>query len=242
MTYDPAFMNTASVQERDHLHRRRQGHPPLPRLPDRAARRAEHLPRDRVPAPERRAADEGRAAPVRARGHVPHVRARERQEAHGRASATTRTRWGCSSAWSRRSARSTRRREGRRPRRRGSPRSIRLIAKMPTHRRLRTATPGACRTSTRTTSSASRQLPPDDVQDGRAEVHAEPGARARARRAVHPPRRPRAELLDERDARRSARARSTRTARSPARRPRSTARCTAARTRPCCGCSPRSAT
>ncbi len=26
-TYDPAFMNTAVVQEQDHLHRRRQGHP-----------------------------------------------------------------------------------------------------------------------------------------------------------------------------------------------------------------------
>ena len=40
MTYDPAFMNTAACRSRDHLHRRRQGHPRVPRLPDRAARRA----------------------------------------------------------------------------------------------------------------------------------------------------------------------------------------------------------
>ena len=46
-----------------------------------------------------------------------------------------------------------------------------------------------------------RQLPEHAVQDDRGEVHAEPGARARARRAVHPARRPRAELLDQRDAR-----------------------------------------
>ena len=43
MTYDPAFMNTAVVPQPDHLHRRRQGHPALPRLPDRAAGREEHL-------------------------------------------------------------------------------------------------------------------------------------------------------------------------------------------------------
>ena len=43
-----------------------------------------------------------------------------------------------------------------------------------------------------------RQLPVDDLQDRRAQVRARPAARARARRAVHPPRRPRAELLDER--------------------------------------------
>ena len=46
-----------------------------------------------------------------------------------------------------------------------------------------------------------RQLPEHAVQDDRGEVQAEPGARARPRRAVHPARRPRAELLDQRDAR-----------------------------------------
>ena len=61
LSYDPAFMNTASVPERDHVHRRRQGDPPLPRLPDRAARPREHLSRDGVPHALRRAADSGRA-------------------------------------------------------------------------------------------------------------------------------------------------------------------------------------
>ena len=46
-----------------------------------------------------------------------------------------------------------------------------------------------------------RQLPADDVQDERAQVQGAPGARAGARRAVHPARRPRAELLDLGDAR-----------------------------------------
>ncbi len=37
---DPAFMNTASTHEQHHVHRRREGHPPLPGHPHRAARRA----------------------------------------------------------------------------------------------------------------------------------------------------------------------------------------------------------
>ena len=44
----------------------------------------------------------------------------------------------------------------------------------------------------------SRQLPLDDVQDDRAQVRARSTARAGARRPVHPARRPRAELLDQR--------------------------------------------
>ena len=46
-----------------------------------------------------------------------------------------------------------------------------------------------------------RQLPLDAVQDDRAQVRARSPARAGARRPVHPPRRPRAELLDQRGAR-----------------------------------------
>ena len=46
------------------------------------------------------------------------------------------------------------------------------------------------------------QLPLDDLQDDRAQVRAGSAARARARRPLHPPRRPRAELLDERGAER----------------------------------------
>ena len=78
------------------------------------------------------------------------------------------------------------------------------------------------------------QLPRDDLQDDRAEVRARPAARARARHPLHPARRPRAELLDERGSRPSAPRRSTRTRRSPRASPRSTARCTAGPTRRCC--------
>ena len=46
-----------------------------------------------------------------------------------------------------------------------------------------------------------RQLPLDAVQDDRAQVRARSSARAGAGRPVHPARRPRAELLDERGAR-----------------------------------------
>ena len=59
MTYDPALHQHRGLQEPDHLHRRRQGHPQLPRLPDRAAGGEEHVPGDRLPHPERRAADQG---------------------------------------------------------------------------------------------------------------------------------------------------------------------------------------
>ena len=35
LSYDPAFMNTAELPQRDHLHRRREGDLALPRLPGR---------------------------------------------------------------------------------------------------------------------------------------------------------------------------------------------------------------
>ena len=50
--------------------------------------------------------------------------------------------------------------------------------------------------------SFAEQLPLDDVQEDRGEVRAGPAAVAGAGRALHPPRRPRAELLDQRGARR----------------------------------------
>ena len=44
-TYDPGFVNTASMPQRRHLHRRRRRDPRVPRLPDRAAGRAVDVPR-----------------------------------------------------------------------------------------------------------------------------------------------------------------------------------------------------
>ena len=64
----------------------------------------------------------------------------------------------------------------------------------------------------------------------------DPVLSARAGRAVHPARRPRAELLDQRDARRSAARGSTRSPPPPRPPPPCTAPCTAARTSRCCGC------
>ena len=64
-----------------------------------------------------------------------------------------------------------------------------------------------------------------------------PAHREGAGRALHPARRPRAELLDQRGAqRRLVAGRPVLGRRRPASAP-STARCTAAPTRPCCGCS-----
>ena len=65
-----------------HLHRRRQGHPRVPRLPDRAARGEVELPRGRLPPDQRRAADQGAVRLLGARDHLPHVRAREREVLH----------------------------------------------------------------------------------------------------------------------------------------------------------------
>ena len=58
----PRLRQHRVVRVGDHLHRRRRGHPALPRLPDRPARRAVDVPRDQLPADLRRAADAGRSS------------------------------------------------------------------------------------------------------------------------------------------------------------------------------------
>ena len=83
MSYDPAFLNTASCRsaityiDGDRGILRYRGYP-IEQL-------AEHgdVPRDRVPADPRRAADRGRARGVDARDHLPHARPREREVADG---------------------------------------------------------------------------------------------------------------------------------------------------------------
>ena len=100
---------------------------------------------------------------------------------------------------------------------------LRLIAKVAEHRRLRVPPQHRAQLRlSRQRPELHRQLPEHAVQDDRAEVQAESGARARARRAVHPARRSRAELQHDRDARASAARTSIRIRRSPAPRPRST--------------------
>ena len=78
----PGVHEHGVVPQRDHLPRRRRRRARVPRLPDRAARRALDLPRGRLPARPRRAADRGPARGVDAPDHDPHLRARERQELH----------------------------------------------------------------------------------------------------------------------------------------------------------------
>ena len=81
-----------------------------------------------------------------------------------------------------------------------------------------------------------RELPLDDVQEDRGQVRARPAAGEGARRALHPPRRPRAELLDQRRARGRLLAGRPLLGGRRRRRRALRARCTAAPTRRCCGC------
>ena len=92
----------------DHLHRRRGGDPPAPRLHDRGPLREVELPRGRLPARLRRAADRRAARPLGLRRHPPHLRPRGHEGASSRASATTPTRWGSCSPASARCRPSTR--------------------------------------------------------------------------------------------------------------------------------------
>ena len=73
MTYDPAFMNTAACRSRITFIDGDKGVLLVPRLPDRAAGRAQRLPRNRLPDPVRRAADRGAArssGPATSRMHT----------------------------------------------------------------------------------------------------------------------------------------------------------------------------
>ena len=93
--------------------------------------------------------------------------------------------------------------------------TIRLIAKMPTLAAFayRHIDGPALRLSRQRPRPTPGNFLGDDVQDDRAEVRARSAARAGARRPLHPARRPRAELLDQRGARRRLARRSTRTRR-----------------------------
>ena len=203
------------LPQRDHLDRRRQGRALVPRHPDRAALRAEHLPRGRLPADLRRAADQGparRSGCTTSRIHTfVHENIKKfvegfRYDAHpmGMLLATV-------------GALSTFYPDAKHindPDERYMA-TIRLIAKMPTLAAFAYRhNLGLPVRLSRQRPRLPRQLPLDDVQDDRAQVRARPAPRASPRRAVHPARRPRAELLDERRARRRLARRSIPTRRS----------------------------
>ena len=79
----PGVHEHGGVPQPHHLHRRRQGHPRVPRLSDRAAGRALDLSRNGVSDHLRRAADRRAAQGVDDADHAPHDAAREHQEADG---------------------------------------------------------------------------------------------------------------------------------------------------------------
>ena len=182
----------------DHVHRRRRGHPALPRLRHRGARRAgtSVVPRDRVAADLRRAADPGRARRVQPPDPPAHAPARRREAVLRRLP------------------------QGRAPdgdARVGGQRARDLlpIERRPARSRARAAVdhPAAGEAADdrrvlvqevdrpavplpRQLARPHRELPAHDVRGADRAVRGLAHGRARAEAAAHPARRPRAELLD----------------------------------------------
>src|SRR5579862_1628379 len=187
-------------EELDHVHRRRRRDPPLSRLPDRAARRARELPRDRVAHLRRRAADEGRAHGVGERGPLPHLRAHERDDVPRRLP-PRRAPDGDAARGDGGAVDLLSRREGDWRRREPPPPEAAADREVPDDRRV--GVPPQPRPAVRLPAQRPRlhrQFRQHDVRD-RWAARAEPGAAAGARDPPHPPRRPRAERIDERGAR-----------------------------------------
>ncbi len=202
MGYDPAFTNTATCKSRITYIDGDKGILRYRGYPDRTAGGEEQLPRDRVPDRQGRAARRQTLRRVEAQHHAPHDGAREHQEVHGRAIRYDAHPMGMLVGTI------------------GA--HVDVLSGRQAHRRHRVA-PTADASADRQAADAGgvclppqprvalrlpgqraelhRQLPRHAVQDDRAEVQAESGARAGAGDPVHPARRPRAELLDQRHAR-----------------------------------------
>ena len=103
-TYDPGLHLDRELRERDHLHRRREGHPAPPRLSDRPAGREFDLHGGRLPAAPRRASEartSSTSSPTRSAATRCCTSSSRPSIA---ASAATRTRWRSCAAWSARSS------------------------------------------------------------------------------------------------------------------------------------------
>ncbi len=201
MSFDPGLPEHRVVPERDHVHRRRRGDPPLPRLPDRAGRRAGGLPRDLVPAARGRASDRGSARALGRRRPDPHLRPHE----HQRVPRGVPLRRASDGDAARRGRGAVDLLPGREAHRRSrEPLSPARAADREAADDRRVHLPPRARPALRAAPQRPRlhrELRQHDLRD-RRQARAEPGVAARARDPPHPPRRPRAELLDERGARR----------------------------------------
>ena len=239
MTYDPAFTNTASCKSRITFIDGDKGILNYRGYPDRGAGREEQLPRDRLPHRARGAAHEGPVRHLGLQHHPPHDGPREHQGAHGRVP-LRRPPHGHALLDRGRPLYVLSGGEGRpRPAEPAQP-------DLPAHRqdpdpgRVRLpALPGPALRLSRQRPLLLRQLPADDVQGGGA-LQGEPRPREGPRGALHPARRPRAELLHLGHAGRGQLGRGPllghrRRHRRPLR-----ARSTGAPTRRSCGCSRRS--
>ena len=232
----PRLRQHRLVPQRRHLHRRREGDPRVPRLPHRAARREVQLPRGRLPARARHAADQGGVRRLGARDHLPHVRPRERQGVHAGLPL-------------RRPPDGDADGVGRRP--------VDVLPRRPQHQRRRQpahadraddredadprrlvvpARAGQAVRLPRQRAELHRQLPLDAVQDERAEVRAPTSGWSRRSTCCSSCTPTTSRTARPTRSARSARRRSTPTPRSPPASPPSSARCTAAPTRRCCGC------
>ena len=194
----PGLHVDGGLRERHHLPRRRRRHPALPGLSDRAAGRELHLPRGGLPPVERRAAQ--RPSSIDVWDHeitLPHLHPRERTQAVPRGLPLRRPPDGDAGLGRRRPVDLLPRRQGHlRPR-------VPQQADHPPHRQ--DADPGRRRPPLqrghalrlpRQLARLHLELPVDDVEGRRAPLRGRPGAGPGPRRPVHPPRRPRAELLD----------------------------------------------
>ena len=229
----PGLHEHGRVPERDHLHRRRPGHPAVPRLSDRAAGRAgDASSRWRTCLIEGELPTKTQLDQVDGDDQVPHLRPHQ----HHQVPRGVPLRRPPDGHAARRGGRAlhllSRRQEHPRPGQPLAPAGA-AAGQGAHHRGLRL--PPLPRAAVRVPGQRSRlhrQLRQHDVQHRRP-AQAEQGAAARARDPADPPRRSRAELLHQRGTRRRARRTWTR---SPPSRPasrRSTDRSTAGPTRPC---------
>ena len=195
-TYDERLRQHRLDQERNHLHRRRRGHPALPRLPDRAAGREVDVHRGQLPADLRRAADDGAAGEVHHPDPAAHAAARGPEALLRRLPAQRAPDAGAVQR-RQRAERVLPGFAGPVRRRAGGAVDDPAAGQAADDRGLRVQEVGRPAVPVPgQLADPGRELPADDVRPPRRALRGRPRDRPGARHAVHPARRPRAELLD----------------------------------------------